>query len=258
MAYFPMFVDLEKKNCLIVGGGEVAYRKLKVLREFGAIVTVAAPEICDAICSEFGADKSVILMKTEHSDHDTYECTDKKIFRYTDRNAGIPTTRYTDKYTDGKTDNASNGGMNKDTGMDTDRDIYFLVVAATDSSEMNHRISVYYRSRGIMVNAVDQSEDCSFIFPSYVKEGDLTAAFSSGGKSPLLTQMLRDAARSSVTPFMSELNDCLGSIRACVKKRIQGAANRKKLYREIYDRSVSEKRVPAEEEMTEIISRYEV
>lgn len=31
MAYFPMFVDMTERECLIVGGGNVAYRKVIVL-----------------------------------------------------------------------------------------------------------------------------------------------------------------------------------------------------------------------------------
>ena len=42
MAYFPMFVELENKKCLIVGGGKVALRKVMVLQDFGAIIEVVA------------------------------------------------------------------------------------------------------------------------------------------------------------------------------------------------------------------------
>ena len=45
MAYFPMFVDLTDSNCLIIGGGKVAYQKVKVLLDFGANVHVIAKEI---------------------------------------------------------------------------------------------------------------------------------------------------------------------------------------------------------------------
>ena len=34
MAYFPMFLDLRKRKCLVVGGGRIALRKIQVLREF--------------------------------------------------------------------------------------------------------------------------------------------------------------------------------------------------------------------------------
>lgn len=40
-----MFVELEAKPCLVVGGGEIAVRKAAVLRSFGAEVTVVAPEM---------------------------------------------------------------------------------------------------------------------------------------------------------------------------------------------------------------------
>ena len=29
MAYFPFFVELEGKECLVVGGGDVAFRKIR-------------------------------------------------------------------------------------------------------------------------------------------------------------------------------------------------------------------------------------
>lgn len=49
MRYFPAFFDLEGQPALIVGGGEVALRKLCLLERAGAAITVvareAAPEI---------------------------------------------------------------------------------------------------------------------------------------------------------------------------------------------------------------------
>ena len=46
MAYFPFMIQLDDKKCLIVGGGVVAARKAEQMCEFGARVTVVAPEIC--------------------------------------------------------------------------------------------------------------------------------------------------------------------------------------------------------------------
>lgn len=43
MAYFPMFVDMKNKNCLIVGGGFVALRKVRMMLEFEANVRVITP-----------------------------------------------------------------------------------------------------------------------------------------------------------------------------------------------------------------------
>ncbi|WP_194435041.1 precorrin-2 dehydrogenase/sirohydrochlorin ferrochelatase family protein [Vibrio fluminensis] len=47
MQYFPMFLDLKGKEVLVVGGGEVACRKVETLVRAGAIVTIVSPAIED-------------------------------------------------------------------------------------------------------------------------------------------------------------------------------------------------------------------
>lgn len=47
MAYFPMFIDLKEKKCIVVGGGKVALRKVESLIRFESEVIVIAPELCD-------------------------------------------------------------------------------------------------------------------------------------------------------------------------------------------------------------------
>lgn len=42
---YPVFLDISGKRCVVVGGGEVAYRKTKTLLHSGAAVTVVAPSL---------------------------------------------------------------------------------------------------------------------------------------------------------------------------------------------------------------------
>lgn len=44
MDYFPIFCQLQHKACLLVGGGEIAERKARLLLDAGALVTVNACE----------------------------------------------------------------------------------------------------------------------------------------------------------------------------------------------------------------------
>ncbi len=39
MAYFPLFVDLKDRKIVIIGGGNVAYRKVVKLLEFEPQIT---------------------------------------------------------------------------------------------------------------------------------------------------------------------------------------------------------------------------
>lgn len=42
--YFPMFIDLSKKNILVIGGGKIATRRIRTLLKFTDRLTVVAPE----------------------------------------------------------------------------------------------------------------------------------------------------------------------------------------------------------------------
>ena len=45
MAYIPIFLDVTGRECVVVGGGEVAARKVESLLEAGARVTVVSPRL---------------------------------------------------------------------------------------------------------------------------------------------------------------------------------------------------------------------
>ena len=178
MAYFPMFVDIKKKKCLIVGGGTVALRKVQVLLDFGADVVVVALEVISKI-----KEYPVTVYQRNFEKEDLQGCE--------------------------------------------------LVVAATDDAGLNHKIAEAAQKQKIPVNAVDQQEDCSFIFPSYVREQELVGAFSSGGHSPVLTQYLKKYMAQILTAELGEANAYLGSIRPVVKRELDTEAMRKKVYQQV-------------------------
>ena len=177
MAYFPMFVNLKDQPCLVVGGGMVAYRKVKVLLDFEARVVVELQ---------------------------------KKCFE------------------------------------DADCDNMFMVIAATDDNLLNHHIAEICNSKGIMVNAVDQKEDCSFIFSSYIKEKNLIAAFSSSGNSPVLAQYLKSQEKEILTPFLGELNEYMGKIRKRVIEKYDTEEKRKEIFKEIVNTAIENGELPQE------------
>ena len=47
--YYPVMLDLARVDCLVVGGGRVAERKVESLLEVGAKVTIIAPRVTDEL-----------------------------------------------------------------------------------------------------------------------------------------------------------------------------------------------------------------
>lgn len=70
MDYFPLFIDLKNKNCLVIGAGEVASRKIELLAKASANITVIAPEICTNIRSLAKKNKQITLLKKEFTPDD--------------------------------------------------------------------------------------------------------------------------------------------------------------------------------------------
>ncbi|MCX7792959.1 MAG: bifunctional precorrin-2 dehydrogenase/sirohydrochlorin ferrochelatase [Thermodesulfovibrionales bacterium] len=47
--YYPVFINLKGKECVVIGGGKVAQRKINSLLKAGASVTVISPEVTEGI-----------------------------------------------------------------------------------------------------------------------------------------------------------------------------------------------------------------
>jgi uroporphyrin-III C-methyltransferase/precorrin-2 dehydrogenase/sirohydrochlorin ferrochelatase len=70
MDFLPLFHKLQDRLVLVVGGGEVALRKARLLVEAGAILRVVAPAIRDELRELAGAHAQVLLRGYQASDLD--------------------------------------------------------------------------------------------------------------------------------------------------------------------------------------------
>ena len=55
--YYPILLNIQDKKCLVVGGGNVAWRKVCSLKDAGARVTVVSPEFCHEMEKETGIER---------------------------------------------------------------------------------------------------------------------------------------------------------------------------------------------------------
>jgi uroporphyrin-III C-methyltransferase/precorrin-2 dehydrogenase/sirohydrochlorin ferrochelatase len=74
MDYLPIFIGLRDRRALVVGGGEAAARKIRLLAKAGAAITVVAPtQACDEIAA-LAADGALALAHRAFAPRDLAGC----------------------------------------------------------------------------------------------------------------------------------------------------------------------------------------
>ena len=64
--YYPIYLDIEDRNVVIIGGGNVCARKAETMMKYGARVTVVAPELSEEI--EGWAGEGCLAIRRKHYD----------------------------------------------------------------------------------------------------------------------------------------------------------------------------------------------
>ena len=86
---------------------------------------------------------------------------------------------------------------------------YDIVIVAIDDIVLQEEIYTQTRSLNLLCNCVDLPHCCDFIFPSYIKKGDLTIAVSTSGASPAMAKQLRiylsELVPDSIVDFLQQM-----------------------------------------------------
>ena len=166
-SYYPVYLNLKGRRCVIVGGGTVAEGKISRLLDSGADICVVSPDATPGI-RQFVADGAV---------------------RWEQR-----------RYERGDLEGA------------------FIAIAATNVREVNRSIFEEAEQRGVMLNAVDDPPNCSFIAPSIVQRGPVTLAISTGGVSPALARKLRESLQVSEALAWADLSSVMAVARSHLRE----------------------------------------
>jgi precorrin-2 dehydrogenase / sirohydrochlorin ferrochelatase len=73
MGYYPIFLELSARRCVVLGAGAVAERKVEELLAMGARVTVISPAITDRL-RELLVDGSIRYVERTYQEGDLAEC----------------------------------------------------------------------------------------------------------------------------------------------------------------------------------------
>lgn len=119
-----------------------------------------------------------------------------------------------------------------------DLDGNFLVIAATDSPEVNAAVYRGAVERGIPCNSVDDIPNCDFFFGSVVSRGALQIAISTAGESPAVAQHLRREIDEQLPQDLGPWLEDLGQLRREVLATHPRGEARKALLHQLAQRQV--------------------
>jgi precorrin-2 dehydrogenase/sirohydrochlorin ferrochelatase len=110
-----------------------------------------------------------------------------------------------------------------------------LVIGATDNEEVNQQISEDAAKAGILCNIVDRPQECTFVLPAIVKQGDLIIAISTSGKSPAFAKRLRQRLSGEFGPEYGKFLDVMGAIRQKLLRKGKSPEKHKQMFEQLID-----------------------
>ncbi len=109
----------------------------------------------------------------------------------------------------------------------------FMVIAATDDTDVNIAVYDDAEKRAMLVNVVDVPPLCNFILPAIVRTGPLAIAISTAGASPALAKrMKRQIAEEYGEPY-ARLAILLNDVRGWAKSTLPTYGDRKAFFESI-------------------------
>ncbi len=108
-----------------------------------------------------------------------------------------------------------------------------LVIIATGDRARDRAIVADARSRGAIVNVVDDPDACDVFAVGYVRRGPVAVAVSTGGRSPAFTAALREHLDDTLGPEIEVHLDHYVRWRERVRGAVSGFGSRERLWREL-------------------------
>jgi precorrin-2 dehydrogenase/sirohydrochlorin ferrochelatase len=116
-----------------------------------------------------------------------------------------------------------------------DLDGAFLCVASSDDPTERDAIARAARSRGVLVNVMDDVPNCDFAAPAVVRRGDLVLAIGTGGRSPAIARKLREDLERRFGDEWAEILDVVARVREETRSVLPGLAARARGWRRALD-----------------------
>ena len=136
---------------------------------------------------------------------------------------------------------------------DSDTEGAFAVIAATDDSTLNRHIYELCTERVILVNTVDDPENCGFYFPALVSGGDLTVGVSTGGTSPIFARYVKEKIAGVLDSETLAAGEILARYRPVVRQMYSTEEERKKAAEKLLGRCTDGGEPPTDNEIQKLV-----
>ena len=109
----------------------------------------------------------------------------------------------------------------------------FMVIAATNDTDVNIGVYEDAERRAMLVNVVDVPPLCNFILPAIVRSGPLAIAISTAGASPALAKRIRNEIADEYGEPYARLAVLLNDVRGWAKGTLPTYQDRKEFFESI-------------------------
>ena len=133
-----------------------------------------------------------------------------------------------------------------------------LVVAASDNAALNKAVYDYYTARHVLVADVSNRSQCDFLFPTVIRRGDVVCGISSSGKSPHVSEFLRNLIESIFPEAISDINDHMDEIYQALKQATTTPEKRNETMARIFSRLIEDENQTPDYEIDAMIGEAEL
>jgi precorrin-2 dehydrogenase / sirohydrochlorin ferrochelatase len=109
----------------------------------------------------------------------------------------------------------------------------FMVIAATNDTDVNIKVYEDAEERAMLVNVVDVPPLCNFILPAIVRTGPLAIAISTAGASPALAKRIKSEIAAEYGEPYARLAELLNEARGWAKGTLPTYQDRKVFFESI-------------------------
>jgi precorrin-2 dehydrogenase/sirohydrochlorin ferrochelatase len=124
-----------------------------------------------------------------------------------------------------------------------DLDRAFLCIASASTNKTRDAIARAARSRGVLVNMIDDVRNCDWAAPAVVRRGDLVIAIATGGASPALARRLKEDLSVRFGAHWGQMLDLLREVREETLPLLPDVAERSRRWRLALDLEEAEELV---------------